>query len=88
MSMSVLEHAMVEWVQSHLHRNSIPALEITPESDLLETGVLDSVAFLDLISYAEELSGTAIDLMSVDPAQLTSIRGLCLHVQATSTLRP
>jgi hypothetical protein len=79
--MDDLEQAMLEWVRDHVPPHASEQAEIGAESDLLATGVLDSVGFLDLIAYAEELSGTPIDLMSVDPAHLTSIRGLCLHVR-------
>lgn len=44
--------------------------------DLIDAGVLDSIAFLELLSALEARSGTPIDLLQVDPASLTTIASL------------
>jgi len=83
MAESDFEGLMLEWVRQH-RLDKARNVEIGPETNLIETGVLDSVAFLDLIAYVEQLSDRTIDLMRVDPIHLTSIQGLCLHLQAGS----
>lgn len=44
--------------------------------DLVDAGVLDSIAFLELLSALEDRSGIPIDLLQVDPAGLTTIAAL------------
>lgn len=44
--------------------------------DLMDAGVLDSIAFLELLSTLQERTGVPIDLLSVDPAGLTTIAAL------------
>ncbi|TXD33911.1 acyl carrier protein [Lujinxingia vulgaris] len=44
--------------------------------DLIDAGILDSIAFLELLSTLQDRSGTPIDLLQVDPASLTTIASL------------
>ena len=46
------------------------------EFNLVESGLLDSLAFLELISTIEEEHGIILDLYNVDPAIITNVGGL------------
>ncbi|RDV37837.1 acyl carrier protein [Bradymonadaceae bacterium TMQ3] len=50
--------------------------------DLIDAGILDSIAFLELLSALEAHSGTPIDLLQVDPASLTTIASLVALLSA------
>jgi acyl carrier protein len=46
------------------------------DTSLVEAGVLDSMAFLDLVTTLEERTGCILDLAEMNPEEFTSIRGL------------
>lgn len=49
---------------------------IKDDLNLVETGLIDSVKFLEIVSVLEEDYGMEIDFLTVDVAQMTSINGL------------
>jgi len=51
-------------------------LNITIDTELLGSGLLDSFDFLDLIVYIEGKTGKKIDLSVADPNQFALVRGL------------
>lgn len=51
--------------------------EITPGTDLLTAGILDSIGFVELLMSIETEYGYQIDLVDADPAQFSTINGLC-----------
>ena len=51
--------------------------EIEPDTDLLTTGILDSMGFVELLIFMETEYGYKIDLLDADPAQFSTIKGLC-----------
>jgi acyl carrier protein len=65
------------WVENKSRELDNGAIEIEPETDLLGTGVLDSLAFIDLVGFIEEQTGQPVDLLDIDPEEFTTIRGLC-----------
>jgi acyl carrier protein len=50
---------------------------IEPDTDLLATGILDSMALVDLLNFIETKYGCRVNLLDADPAQFSTIRGLC-----------
>lgn len=68
-------------VETHI-RNHNPAADLsglTGSTNMLREGLIDSMAFLDLIAQLEELSGRTVDFLEVDPEALISLDGLGLH---------
>ena len=51
-------------------------LNITIDTELLGSGLLDSFDFLDLIVYIEGKTGKKIDLSVADPNQFSLVSGL------------
>jgi acyl carrier protein len=51
-------------------------LQITADTELLGSGLLDSFDFLDLIVFIESKTGRKIDLSVADPNQFSLVRGL------------
>jgi acyl carrier protein len=66
----------VNWVRKNSPEGNTSNLEITPDSDLLESGLLDSLGLVQLIAFMEEEANTKIDLLEIDPADFTTLRGL------------
>ena len=65
------------WVENKSREIDNVMVEITPETDLFVTGLLDSLAFIELVVFIEEQSGLRVVLMDIDPEEFTTIRGLC-----------
>jgi acyl carrier protein len=75
---------IIEWVRENGQSEPFSDPEITEETDLMASGLLDSFGFIDLLLFIESQSGTKIDLMDVDPSQFVVVKGLCNIALANS----
>jgi len=64
------------WVQEHRLPDADPLVEIRPTTDLFETGILDSLAFVELVSFLEERTGCVPDLASLTSDVFATLAGL------------
>jgi acyl carrier protein len=62
------------WIQTN--KQTSGSLQITLDTELLGSGLLDSFDFLDLIVYIEGKTGRKIDLAVADPNEFSVVRGL------------
>ena len=77
MSEAQLVDLVINWVRSN-HRPGIsPNGDISADTDLIASGMLDSFGFIDLIVFIENQSGCRIDLTDVDPSEFCIVKGLC-----------
>lgn len=76
LSENQLVDLVVEWVKKN-RATRLPPFEITAETDLISSGMLDSFAFVDLIVYIESQSGCKVELTDADPADFCMVKGLC-----------
>ena len=74
MTQEQLLQLLIDWIKSN-KRTSNHA-DISPDTELLESGILDSFAFLDLILDVESKTGLQIDLADADPGEFAIVRGL------------
>ena len=65
------------WVENKSRELDGVRVEITPETNLLGTGLLDSLAFIELVAFIEEQTCSPLNLMDLDPEEFATIRGLC-----------
>lgn len=84
MSSQGLSMRAVEWVRSRNANPEVVANTIHEDTDLFATGILDSMAFVELIAFLEEATGSRIDLLDVDPEDFTTVRGLSRHLTGPS----
>lgn len=56
---------------------------ISPDFDFLESGVVDSLGILDLISSIEQHFAITVDLEGLDAERLTILGPLCEYIAAT-----
>src|SRR5262249_3989653 len=68
----------VELLSNWLRTNKATSdsFKLTPQTELLGTGLLDSFDFLDLIVHIESKTGRKIDLSVADPNQFSMVSGL------------
>lgn len=67
----------LEWVNAHRLPDADPSLTILPTTDLFETGVLDSFAFVELVAFLEARAGRSPDLLALEPEVFATLDGLC-----------
>lgn len=66
----------IKWVQEHRLINDSVSIEITPDTNLMESGLLDSTGFVELILFVESQTRSPIDLNDVDPDEFAVVRHL------------
>jgi acyl carrier protein len=86
MGQEQLQQLVIDWIRTN-NRTSTPG-EISPDTELLGTGILDSFGFLDLIVHIENKTGLHIDLADADPAEFSLVRGLCNLALKTQAAPP
>ena len=64
-----------DWVRGHTRAADAATLPLADDTDLLATGWLDSLGFVELLAYVEKTTGREIDLSDADPSEFTTVRG-------------
>lgn len=67
-----------EWITRTRNEQNLSAVkvDVKEDMDLIASGVLDSIGFIELLVYVESITGQKIDLSDLDPDEFTSIKGL------------
>ena len=71
-----LVNLVIKWVKEDQQTNGSTSPEVTPDTDLMESGLLDSSGFVDLILFIESQTGSQIDLNDVDPGEFSVVKHL------------
>ena len=71
-----LDDLIIKWVRKNAQTNGNGRVELTRHTNLLESGLLDSIGFVELIVFMEGQTGCNIDLTDVDPGEFTTVEGL------------
>jgi acyl carrier protein len=74
---------LTNWIRAN--KQTSENLDISADTELLGTGLLDSFDFLDLIVHIESKTGRKIDLAVADPSAISVVRGLCSLALSTGT---
>ncbi len=86
MTQEQLLQLLVDWITANKRTsNEVP---ISPDTELLASGILDSFGFLDLIVYLESKTGLQIDLADADPNEFAIVRGLCQLALKSQAVQP
>jgi acyl carrier protein len=76
MSEGELTGRIMNWVREHGRTNGSGRREISEDTDLIATGLLDSLGVVDLFLFTESLIGCTIDLTDVDLGEVSAPRSL------------
>lgn len=78
----VREGELSEMVKDWVTRNgqSPTSEQVSKDTDLIASGILDSMGFIELLLFVESIIGRKIDLGELDPTEFTTIRGLSRNV--------
>jgi acyl carrier protein len=75
------ERELIDLVIDWIKQNKLPAddgnSQIAPDTDLINSGLLDSLKFIELIQFIEVQIGCQIHLMDVAPDEFTVVKDLC-----------
>ncbi len=82
MSENQLIEEVVAWVRQTAHERGMDGIDITPDTDLIGSGILDSFSFVDLLLFVETCVGCKLDFGEVDPTEFVVIQGLCRRAVA------
>jgi acyl carrier protein len=85
------QEQFIELLSNWIRNNKQPsdALQISLDTELLGSGLLDSFDFLDLIIHIEGKTGCKIDLAVADPNEFSVVRGLWnLSQRASAPAQP
>lgn len=77
---AVAERELIDLVVGWVKKNGLNGsshMEISENTNLLESGLLDSFAFVDLVLFIENYTQKKLDLIDVDPEEFTVVRSLC-----------
>jgi len=72
------------WILENSPNARAARTPITPTTQLISEGYLDSLGFVDLVAYLEQTVDGEIDLMELEEDQLTTLAGLCAAAAAAS----
>jgi acyl carrier protein len=72
-----LRTLVTTWVRHHSRAPEAGTTAIGADTDLLATGLLDSLGFVELLAHVEQTTGRAIDLSDADPSEFTTVQGFC-----------
>ena len=76
-----LESIVLNWLAEHNRNADFASAKIEPTTNLLEEGILDSLAFIDLLAFLEQQTGQSVDLSELEPEEFSTVQGLCTHMQ-------
>lgn len=72
---------ILQSLQDQLVAAEVDADTLQGDFDLMNSGIIDSMAFLHLVTGIEDWLGIELDFEDLDPAELTKIGPLCEFVQ-------
>ena len=75
-SLQIIEEGLLEWCNNRL-RSSVP---ITAETNLLDSGYLDSLLVMDVVLSIEKQYGVAIGSSEISPRHFRSVKTLAALV--------
>jgi acyl carrier protein len=75
MTQEQMQQLLIDWIKAN--QRSSNHVDISADTELLGSGLLDSFGFLDLIMHIESKTGFQIDLADADPGEFAVVRGLC-----------
>ena len=86
MTQEQLQGLLIDWIKANKRISN--QVEISADTELLGSGILDSFGFLDLIVHVESKTGLQIDLADADPEEFAVVRGLCNLALKNQAVQP
>ena len=84
-SASAVRAFVISYLNELSERLGVSGLQFNDDTRLLDTGVVDSVGFIELVLATEEQFGISMDLDRHDPAEFTTLGGFVRAIVASGT---
>ncbi|GFE57103.1 acyl carrier protein [Geobacter sp. AOG1] len=81
-SAGMVREFLLDFVEERLMVCGISAAEVNDDFDLLVSGVIDSLAFLEMTVVLQEQFEVELDFDEIDPVQLSIVGSLCHYVSS------
>jgi len=72
-----LVEVVINWLRENAQANGSDKAEITPDTNLIASGVLTSLGIIELLLFIEDCTGCRIDLTDVEPTEFSVVESLC-----------
>jgi acyl carrier protein len=79
---------VIEWLRQSGSNRPQSYAGINDETDLFAAGLIDSLGFVELITFIESHDGCRVNLVDADPAEFALIGGLCRLALKDSAVQP
>jgi acyl carrier protein len=76
MSVESIEAQIIDFIRDKVSESELKSIASDGDFDLIASGLLSSLEFMELIASIEEKQGVEIDFEEHDPSAYTSIMGL------------
>lgn len=80
MSRAELRQAIIDWLDDHYHFGDAEDLIVDDDASFLDSGVLDSLGFVQLILFLEDSLAIRIDRKLVQRENFDGMNRILLHV--------
>lgn len=80
-----------EQIRLHILQTQLPGEDpeqLQPDDDLLDSGILDSMGIMQLVTYLEKEYGISIPTEEIEPEQFASVNALAAFVRAKQQAEP
>lgn len=72
--MSAIEDQLIEWIKARHEEDG--AVELDAATDLFETGLLDSLGFVAMVTLVEEMTGRVINMEKIRPENIHTVAAI------------
>lgn len=86
MTREQVEALLIAWI--HANTRNTEQVSISRDTELLESGLLDSFGLLELVVYLEDKTGLQIDLANADASAFALVKGICDLALQSQAARP
>jgi acyl carrier protein len=85
LSLEQIRRAVLDALGRHLRLLGVKMDEVNSNFDLIGSGLLDSVSFVELLMHIEQALGNPIELAELDFTTLTTVDGLVAQLYRQQT---
>ena len=81
-SAAIVREFLLDFVEERLTLRGYSVAQVNDDFDLLVSGAIDSLAFMEMVVALQEQFDVELDFDEVDPVQLSIIGPLCHYVSS------
>jgi acyl carrier protein len=79
--LKITEQSLADFINHDLLLNRVTAEPVTPNTDLITSGVIDSLTLIQLVTYLEKETAIEIHDQDVNPDNFQSVKSIIKYVE-------